>query len=289
MTSQFSTDPVAWLKSVIRNHIGSNITKYNWRLWIGQPKANMLGGNSYLSPSSGKVVDISPEFTLVKTKPSAFDVIATALLDREVSIGQTVALQFYQLRDFNGLNSDGSEDPVAPGQFRSMMLTGAKTLVPVMWNGRHHNRSELVIEKWPTIQNRYLIDLVKLLEEFPAAGGRNLVNVLVDANGEAPTFVDPPEAHSANEDYTQWPGLMCKTNSAKFTGTVAIRYNRGSDTYDVEFTPNTGEPTRLDWIHFDDMHNVLVDQLEDGGWANVKVQVLKQAPKKKPQQEALAA
>lgn len=270
-----------WLTARAHSHLGSNIRSFKWTSWLGQPKNNTLGGLSFLRPQEGKVVEMDDDLVLIKTKPSEFCVVARDLLNTQIEIDSKVKLSFYDLRDFDGLKSDGSEDPADGRGFKSYMLTGAKTLMPAIWGERSKWSRETVKSGWTAIQNPYLRDLIGQMEGISVGAGRNLVNVLIDANGTTPTYIDPPEEHSAHDDNQRWPAILTTVNSAKFRGDVAIRYNRGADSYEVEFTPNLGESQLFQNVLVCDLQTVLVDRIEDGSWQNVKVEVLKAAPKKK--------
>ncbi|ABD72062.1 conserved hypothetical protein (plasmid) [Rhodoferax ferrireducens T118] len=282
-------DPRAWIQAHIANHLGSNIRQYTWRTWLGQPKVNSLGGLSFLQAAEGKVVEMDDDLILVKTSAKEFCIVAKDLLNAPVEVEAKVKLTFYDLRDFDGLKSDGSDDP-STGGCKSFMLTGAKTLLPAIWEerGEWSNRAKAVTASWTTIQNPYLRDLIKQLEGTYADScrGRNLVNVLVDANGTTPIFIDPSEAKSCSEDKEKWPAIITTVNSAKFRGRVAIRYDRGADTYEIELTPNLGEARLFGMVHFDDLQPILVGQIEDDSWQSVNVEILKAAPKKKRVLEA---
>jgi hypothetical protein len=277
-------EPRAWLKERVSNHLGSNIRKYTFRSWLGQPKENMLGGLSFLNPSEGKVVEIEDGLVLIKESASKFCTVAKDLLTVPVELDSKVKLTFYDLRGFDGLKSDGSDDPAECG-CRSFMLTGAKTVMPALWEDRGSwvNRTKAVTASWTSIQNPYLQDLIKQMEgiRVDRSSGRNLVNILVDANGTTPIFIDPPEEDSCSVDKQNWPAIITTVNSAKFRGQVAIRYDRGADTYEIELTPNLGESQTFDTVHFDDLEPILTREIEDGSWQNVKVEILKAAPKKR--------
>lgn len=284
MENKSYPDPRTWLKERVSNHLGSNIRKYTFRVWLGQPKENALGGLSFLSPCEGKVVEIADGLVLIKESANKFCAVARDLLTVPVELDSKVKLTFYDLRGFDGLKSDGSDDPAENG-CRSFMLTGSKTLMPALWEdrGRLVNRTKGVTSTWATIQNPYLRDLIKQMEgiQVDRSSGRNLVNILVDANGTTPIFIDPPEEASCSEDKQKWPGIITMMNSAKFRGQAAIRYDRGADTYEIELTPNLGESQTFDSVHFEDLEPILKREIDDGSWQNVKVEILKAAPKKR--------
>ena len=276
-------DPSAWIKAIAWKHLGANIRGYKWLTWLGAPKENSFGGLSFIRPQEGKVVDMDDDLVLIKTKPSEFCVVAKDLLAMPVELNSNVKLTFYDLRDFDGRKSDGSEDPSEDG-CRSMMLTGAKTYFPVIWEGRYPRRAKAVKANWTPIHNNpYLQDLIQQMEGISAGKGRNLVNVLVDAKGSNPVFFDPPEDESCHEDHSKWPSITTTVNSGKFSGQVVIRYDRAADDYEIILTPNEGAEIAHTRVYFDDLEPTLVEAIEDGSWQQIKVEVLKAAPKVKPQ------
>jgi len=289
----------AWLRSVIANHLGLNVKSYKFRVYADEPSHNMLGGVSFLDPAQGKVCETDEAWTLIKKKPSEFDVIQTNLLSEPVCPGDTVAITYYQLRRFDGSRADGSDDPPVNGM-KTFMLTGAKTLLPVKWQGRYLPAgNDRLAEAWPTITNPYLRDLIGQVEEIAVDGRRCIANVLVDAGATSMRFFDTPET-SVEE-----PGFAVDVATAKFRGEVRITYNRGLDMYNITFTPagqadqpvdgvqwfdgNTLEaatieqpltaPRRFSNLTCEDLGPTLMAIIDDGSWLKAKVTVIKKAPK----------
>lgn len=266
-------------------HLGSNIRSYNWSSYLGEIRHNMLGGISYLSPADGKVVDRNDQFTLVKTGAKQFCVVLTDLLSVPVSIGDKVALKFYQLRRFDGTRADGTDDP-AVGGIKRMMLTGAKTYFPVTWPGRDFGGLEMAGSSYPSIENPYLRDLIEQMEGLGCDGGyRKVVNILVDANPTNLRFNDSPESMSCEAP----PGIELDVQTSKITGHLEINYDRGADTYRIVLTPVLGDPTTYDDICFDELGGRLIDLVDDRAWTKVQVNVIKPVAKSRTKSSAVTA
>ena len=74
---------------------------------------------------------------------------------------------------------------------------------------------------------------------------------------------------------------------------MAIRYDRAADTYALFLTDAaSGDASVMDDVHFDELVPTLVDRIDDGSWKQVRVTMVKKAPKArvaKGQGELLAA
>jgi hypothetical protein len=268
-----------WLQSVIRNHLGANIRRYKFKIWVAGVNHNSLGGVITLAPLEGKVAEVGDEYTLIKQGPSEVCVVRTDLLDTNVSVGDKIACKFFELRRFDGKLSNGSQDDDGSGCI-SFMLTGAKTYLPVMWDGRYTSYKAFVTDGWSRIENPYLRDLVTQIESIPAPDGfRTGADILVNANAKNLRFVDPAEDQSANEDARKWPSILCDVATAKFTGELALRYDRGADTFQFDLTDLQGNQTVREEIHFNEVVSTLLEFIDDGSWNKVQVTLLKKAPK----------
>lgn len=277
-----ATQAAEWLKSFAVNHLPSTARRYSWKTFVNEVTHNNLGGVRFLSPSEGKVVEINDQFVAVKEKGATFVIVERALLSQDVGLGDKIGLSFYKLKRFDGLNPDGSEDP-AVGGMRSFMLTGGRTRLPVIWEGRSGDNMTMGPGAKTEIQNPYLRDLITQLEEIPVHGTpRKVVNILTDASPSDLSFNDPTEEDSALDA----PAVRLNVATAKHTGGVEISYDRANDTYSVTLTPTAGEPMRVDGVHFDQLAEVLLDGIDDGSWNKAKVTMIKAAPKKRASAEA---
>ncbi len=272
------TESEQWLRTVVRQHVGSNIRRFTWTAYVGEVRHNMLGGITYLSPCEGKVVDANERFTLVKTSPNTFCVVLTELLTHAVAIGDRIELTFYKLRRFDGTAADGSDD-AAVGGARTISLTGAETLFPVRWEDRYLGINDKFASDFRVIQNPYLRDLIVQCEKLPVNGGlRRVVNVLVDANATDLDFNDPPEALSA----TSPPAIRVNVSTGRFTGAMEIFYDRAQDYYGLHLLPADGsEGSDVTDICFDELGETLLSAIDDAAWSKANVKMIKPAPKQR--------
>lgn len=264
----------AWLRSVVRGHVGANIRRYDYALYAGQLAHNALGYISYLSPQEGAVADVGEQFSLVKTSPNKFFVVLNALLSEPLQPGQKVRIVTYRPRRFDGSATDGTEDAAVNG-LRSIVIGGAQSIFPVKWPGRHLGLDEKFSAAWQEIGNPYLREMIEQLEKLPANGGyRRLVNVLIDAGARNLVFVDPPEQDAATA-----PAIRMEVATAKFKGVLELRYDRAGDMYGISL--QSGESTvDLADITFDELSEQLIDAIDDESWRAAKVTVLRAAKKR---------
>ncbi len=274
-----------WLSQNINKHVGANIRNYTYRFYNGACSHNKLGGVNYLTPSEGKVVEVTDTFTLVKTSPNSFDVILNSYLPAGLTVGDKISMKFYRLNRFDGTNADGTEDP-AVGNVRTYSLTGTESKFPVKWDGRYLGSvNEKFQDDYTPIQNPYLRDLIDQMEKFPVNGGfRKVVNVLIDANATGLEFIDPTEAKSAEIP----PAIKCRVATKKIVGTVSVEYDRATDTYTIRVTPDGKDEEVSDMVHFDELGPQLIELIDDDQWLNVKVIITKKASKKKINSEESA-
>lgn len=278
-------DAKSWLNARASQHLPRTARRYQFRTWIGEAIHNMLGGITYLRPSEGTVVDQDETFTMIKEKGSMFTVFSTELATPKPAIGDKVVANFYQLRDFQGLSSDGHDDPaetmVGGITCRSFALTGAKTNLPFTWADRYTSRNATVTRNWGFIQNPYLQDLIKQLEDIKVDSCRTIADLLVCAKASNLTIVDPVEAKSWDPDRLLWPSISMDVSTNNFKGNVAIRFDRAADTYEIDFRTIDGAVDIRDGIHFDGLADLLLSKIDDASWANVKILVVKAAAKKR--------
>lgn len=286
-THQFSASAAtAALKSVVANHLGANVRHYKFRTWTGEVVHNSLGLQSHLLAHDGKVVDEVDGYTIVKQgREAVFTVIPATLLSEAVELGDSIHLDFYKLRRFDGKSADGGDDPAKNG-VRSFMLGGANTRFPVSWEARDaglHSTAFTEGTVLTTIQNPFLRDMIHQMEEIPVDGGlRKVVNILVDAGARDLRFNDPTYEQGAVDP----PSIACDVATDKFKGCVSIAYRQVPDVYEITLTPQDGEAVTHGDVYFDEMGDHLIDLIDDRKWLQAKVTLLKAAPKKrKPKEE----
>lgn len=281
MSSTLKKQAQEFLNLNVLANLPANARRYTWRNYLGEDNHNTLGGVSYLTPCAGTVVACDNDFTLVKTGRTSFDVISTHLLSTQVNVGDKLAIKYHQLRRFDGKLADGSEDPAVNGCI-SYNLTGAFATFPVTWENRYLGVAEKLAHNYQVIQNPYLRDMIKQIEQLSVSMGaaRKLVSVLIDAGASQLTFVDPPEAQSCDIP----PAIAMHFAKAKFAGgqpgDFRIEYDRAMDTYTI-IKASAGIVEKMQNVHFPDLPDVIVEALDDGTWAKAQVTVLKRAPAKR--------
>lgn len=270
-----------FLRLAVIKHLASNARGYTACSWTGEISHNMLGGVRYLDPQEGTVCDENDEFSLVKTGRNDFCVVAKSELTEPLKIGSKVRLTFYQLRRLDGTRADGRDD-VAAGRSTTIALTGAKTLLPVKWEGRYLGIDEWKAPHYRDVQNPYLRDMIKQLEDAKIDDGlRTAANLLVDAGVRELDFIDPPEDQSSETP----PSMLFNASTKVFQGSVQVAYDRGMDYYTVTLRRGA-EVEEFSEIDFMQLPDLLKEKLDDGEWRKVKVEVLKPAPRKRVMEPA---
>lgn len=262
-------------------HCAKGSRSYTYRTYAGARVYNALGGVNYLRPSEGVVVEQSQGWTAVKTGRSTFDLVASDLMGSPIKVGDKIALTFYQLRRFDRKLADGSEDPAING-CRSMMLTGVESRFPVCWDAdrdrSRYARDGFGAEPKQNIRNPYLQDMIEQIEMTKSSNPlRSVVNVLIDGYVDHLSFVDPPELESCNEDRTKWPSICMQVKTNDAAPMLAIRYDRGMDTYAVDVNATV----QAEHVTFDELGGVLEEIIGDDDWIKAKITLLKAAPVKR--------
>ena len=272
-------DPTVWAKARIGAFLAKNVREFRYQTWQAPIGKSIYGGCMTFSRTEGTVCTQDDQFVLVKVGPKEFRVIAQHMLAEPLSTGAKVALIPFEFLDFSGLPSDGRDDPQEIPGLISRALTGVKTEFPVLWEGRHSIRSCLVRQHWSELHNPYLRDMIEQMECL-RLDGRNGADILVAAGAKNLSFVDPSYEDSCSEDRTRWPSVEVDLHSQTFSGRLAIRYDRGDDTYSID-TISDGHGAQRNGLCFDDLLPQLADMVDDGRWAKVRHIVIKPAPKVK--------
>ena len=82
---------------------------------------------------------------------------------------------------------------------------------------------------------------------------------------------------SCNDDRTNWPSICLQIKGKDVTGMLAIRYDRGADTYAVDFNASV---YRED-VTFDELADVIETLIDDDRWIKARVTMIKAAPLRK--------
>ena len=92
-----------WIRTVARQHLGSNIRRYTWNGYYGQKaNATLLGTQSDFKPVTGTAVSENDDFVLLKLSPNNFFGLSKGLLSEPIAIGSKVQVTPYARRRFDG-------------------------------------------------------------------------------------------------------------------------------------------------------------------------------------------
>lgn len=280
-----TTDPKGWIQTQVLKMPKRNFKSFNYRIWDTKPSANAFGGYAEMPTAEGKVIAANSGYVAVRHgTTSRFTIISASLFPSEYAVpDNTVRVIFPQRTDFDGLKIDGSEDPADDEGVRSFVI-GAQHTFPVIWPERFSGRSAKQVQSWTGIQNPYLRDLITQLERLPTGTGRSIADLLVSITLGRPRFVDPAEDASVAENLRERPGIEFMLHTPLSGGAVGLglRYNRAGDFYSVDEIYQDGRfETAHDDLYFDDIGAILSEHYGDKNWRNVKVELLKAAPKAK--------
>lgn len=264
-------DAVAWLRTVVSNHVASNARRYTMQVIADESAVGALGQQVDQKPAEGKVVDGNDDWLLVKAGRSEFAIVEKALLTDIPGIGSTIRVTPYHRRRFDGkLVGTPEESKSESGLFRTQTF-----LI-----GDSDSRLPLDTEK---LQSSHLKDMVNQIKALKTGDGiRNIGNALVDAGGDSPALLgwnDPSDDQAAITP----PSLTFAINTLKFQGALMIEYNRAIDYYELVLTRDGKEVKRVTDIDFMSLGERIVDLVDDGKWRIPKVEMLKAAPKAKKQ------
>lgn len=256
----------AWLASVAQQHLPSNARRYKFSAYCGQQNyGSFIGLPVDLSPAEGKVVDITDEWLLVKTGRNDFFVADVELLSAVPGIGDTVTIEPWARRGFDGLRLDAPRDSGA----------GCKTFILGETRSRFPNRSGL---QCPELRD--MLDQLEVLKMPDPDGIRTVAQVLVDAGAwnHPVEYCDPAES-----DIISNPPRVTVTLDAPHiqNGPVSLSviYDRGGDMYWVETVPADGQVARQENLTFDMLPDAIGAIAANADWRKAKVTVTKKAGK----------
>jgi hypothetical protein len=260
----------AWLASVVQKHLPSNARRYKFAVYCGQQNyGSFIGLPVDPQPVEGKVVEVSDEWLLVKTGRSDFFIADRELLSMVPQVGDTVLIEPWARRGFDGLRLDAMRDSG----------NGCKSFVIGETRSRFPGRSKL--------QCPHLIGMLDQLEALvmPEPDGiRTIAQVLIDAGAwnHPVEYCDPTEADIVSSP----PRVTVTLDAPHIQGgplKLSVVYNRGMDTYSVETVLDNGQSNRYEHVTFDMLPEIIGDIASHPGWRTAKVTVLaKKAHKKLP-------
>jgi hypothetical protein len=256
----------SWLASVARQHLPSNTRNYKFSTYCGQQNfGSFIGLPVDLSPAEGKVVDISDEWLLVKTRRNTFFIADVELLSQVPGIGDTVVIEPWARKGFDGLRLDAPRDSGG----------GCKTFILGETRSRFPNRSDLQCP-----QLRDMLDQLEVLKMPDPDGIRTVAQVMIDAgaSNHPVEYCDP-----ADSDIISNPPRVTVTLDAPHipNGPVGLSviYDRGGDMYRVETVSASGEVTTLENLTFDMLPETIGEIATDPAWRKAKVAIIKKAGK----------
>lgn len=250
----------AQMPTLVRGHVPSNVRRFTFNIFDGQPKVSTLGFHIDPKPFEGKVIAKTDEAIVVKTGRAEFVVLDRSLVTEEPEEGAKVQVEPYARRRFDGLRADTPEESTeftADGQpytVKRYVLGSAPAKLPI-----------------PEPRCPELQALIQQLEQMPAPDGfRRITHMLVDAGARGFTWVDP-----LPDDIIKTPPAIGFTvSSAKFQGHVTVLYERGDDLYAVELRRDGELVARVDEVFFDTLGETLERLIDDGNWRLIRVQRL---------------
>lgn len=256
----------SWLASVAQQHLPSNARRYKFSVYCGQQNLGSFISLPFdLSPAEGKVVDMSDEWLLVKTGRNDFFIADIELLTQVPNLGDSVIIEPWARRGFDGLRLDAPRDTGRGGM--SFIIGETRSRFP--------NKDGL--------QCPQLGEMLNQLEEMtmPAPDGiRTVAQVLIDAGAcdHAVEYSDP-----APEDIITSPPRVTVTLDASHIQdgpvSLSVIYDRAMDMYQVETRAASGQSARQENVTFNMLPDVIGRIAADPDWRKAKVTVTKKAPK----------
>lgn len=248
----------AELPSLVAGHLPHNVRKFKFRIYDDKPPVSALGFLVDPEPFDSTVIAITGSAIIVKIARAVFGVIDRQLASEIPRIGGKVRVTPYARHHFDGTRVDAPTEEIrrtADGHayaVRSVVLGGAATRLPVS----KPRCAELAA-------------LIEQIERMPAPDGfRRIAHLLVDAGAREFTCVDPDETDIIKTP----PAIRFTVCTSKFTGQVAVLYERGADLYAVELHRDGDLLDRVEDVYFDDLGHVLEQLIDDGRWRQIRIE-----------------
>lgn|GEM_PF-4072092 len=253
----------------------SGAKTYKWWAYdpakpYGQSAFGLLGG---VRQRAGKIVARDDDWIGMKEAGNSFVLVPTnsvgPLYLGHIDIGAKVVFRFPQIRRFDGKRASGEDDPPQNG-FRSIKLTGVKTLLPVHWAA---NKELGRLERKPSqhhyshfAQTTQLIQCVEQLEGL-TCGLRTGAGIMADAI--VPGTLLEIKEDCGQETFT----ITMQAKLANFSeGLFQLSYDRGADAYAVHGCVGR----RV--ADFDSLADTIARELCREDWNNVELDLVKRAP-----------
>ncbi|MFC4250340.1 GTPase [Sinimarinibacterium flocculans] len=248
------------MPTLVLGHLPSNVRKFKFNIFDGQPMFSVLGLHADPKPFEGKVIARTDEAIVAKTGRAEFAVLDRTLVTEVPDNGTKVQVEPYARRRFDGQRADTPEEQTeftADGQpytVRRYVLGSAPAKLPI-----------------PEPSCPELRELIRQMEQLPAPDRfRRITHLLVDAGAQDFTWVDP-----LPKDIIRTPPAICFTvATTKFQGRVTVLYERGPNLYSVELHRDGELVERADEVFLDTLGETLERLIDDGSWRHIRVQCL---------------
>ena len=260
----------AWARSVVQPHAADRAEPCMFSIYVASP--NIIGPSGVAvepSPMEGRIVEVSPEWILMRIEANGFFVCACDLVRAVPLVGSVVRITPYVRRGFDGL-------PLT----RTLPEDGLPNTYH--WN---QNRVGAVVPRIPvdkgSFMTLFLSDLVSRIETLRASDGlRRLLQVLIDAGAShGPVCVTDPERHQLTEFL---PALRFRVNCAKAVGWLDIIYDCGKDLHRLLLLDITGDVIlkHMRGVNDQTMVKVIEEWIDDESSKLAEVEVLSPAPQR---------
>jgi hypothetical protein len=256
----------AWLQANVVHHVPSGTRQYHTGVLSLALGENMLGLKVDRPTVKGTVIFVDADSSILKTARTRFTIIDNAILALPLNLGDTVSVQPYQRRRFDGsrfLDPVESETRDSGVTVKTFHIGGCASEIPL-----------------PAPHCEYLQNMLELLHYGKCTDGvRVISNLLVDAGARNLSWQEPGPAQNGG-----WldPQFRFDCANGKFTGHVRVGLDCGEDTYYVQLervdelgAHEVAHSCRS--VYFDQLAEVLETLLCDGQWKFAKVEIHKTA------------
>lgn len=248
------------IPSLVSGYVPRNAPNYYYRVYDDQPHRSSLGIQVDPRPFQGTVIAKTDDALIIKTGRVAFAAVDRDLATLDPEAGTKVEVTPYARRDFDGTRIDGATEKT------HQAADGHRYTVSTVTLGGRTVKLPLPIPRCPE-----LADLIAQVEQLPAPDGRRkIVHMLVDAGASAFTCVDPEPDHIIDTP----PEIAFQIDNARFSGRVAIVYDRGLDLYAVESRESDRVLERIERVDFTALGKTLEYLIDDGRWRRIQITVL---------------
>jgi len=278
--SQARTRAHQFLTPLVAQLLGGRAGEFSFRLYEGEGVARSGHGMVFMEPAVGEVIGVGPEFVAVRTAPTKFDVITTQFLGNPIAVGQRVKLRYYAMRRFDGA-------PVgitAELSGEAGLVSGhAPVVFPLRWDARSFDPElEPLSRHFPVARTPAMQILCRALEAQMCDALRNIPALLVDAGARAIRAIEIPVEMQFSRPAagTGLARIEATVRTRRFTGTVVLAYDEPLNRFSLTLTPSTnlGGAKQWDDIRPEGIATALNQEVDDGAWRAVRVEVLEKAP-----------